>query len=79
MILILNFFYFVAIQFVLSDEFSHLRAEQRQALLHESVGPRVLSAYVEIVFDNTDNRLPVSILLLDTDLFIKHLILTCIL
>lgn len=37
-----NFFY--AIQFVLSDEFSHLRPEQRLALLHEGTGPRVISA-----------------------------------
>uniref|UniRef100_A0A5S6QPM7 Structural maintenance of chromosomes protein n=1 Tax=Trichuris muris TaxID=70415 RepID=A0A5S6QPM7_TRIMR len=51
-----NFFY--AIQFVLSDEFSHLRTEQRQSLLHEGTGPRVLQAYVEIVFDNSDARLP---------------------
>jgi len=49
----------LAIQFVLSDEFSHLRPEQRQALLHEGTGPRVVTAYVEIIFDNTDNRLPV--------------------
>lgn len=51
---------FPAIQFVLSDEFSHLRADQRQALLHEGSGPRVLQAFVEIVFDNSDNRLPAS-------------------
>lgn len=50
-----------AIQFVLSDEFSHLRADQRQALLHEGSGPRVVQAYVEIVFDNSDNRLPVNV------------------
>lgn len=74
-----------AIQFVLSDEFSHLRPEQRLALLHvstvrdagprqtaaletesllllppqEGTGPRVISAFVEIIFDNSDNRLPV--------------------
>ncbi|XP_042143182.1 structural maintenance of chromosomes protein 3 [Ixodes scapularis] len=53
-----NFFY--AIQFVLSDEFSHLRPEQRQALLHEGTGPRAHIAYVEIIFDNADNRLPVD-------------------
>ncbi|KAK5649967.1 hypothetical protein RI129_000996 [Pyrocoelia pectoralis] len=53
-----NFFY--AIQFVLSDEFSHLRPEQRQALLHEGTGPRVVSAYVEIIFDNSDGRVPES-------------------
>uniref|UniRef100_A0AAQ6AIM4 Structural maintenance of chromosomes protein n=1 Tax=Amphiprion ocellaris TaxID=80972 RepID=A0AAQ6AIM4_AMPOC len=48
------------IQFVLSDEFSHLRPEQRLALLHEGTGPRVISAFVEIIFDNSDNRLPVG-------------------
>ncbi|CAG2221323.1 Structural maintenance of chromosomes protein 3 [Mytilus edulis] len=53
-----NFFY--AIQFVLSDEFSHLRPEQRQALLHEGTGPRVISAFVEIIFDNSDNRIPIE-------------------
>lgn len=56
-----NFFF--AIQFVLSDEFTHLRPEQRQALLHEGTGTRVLSAYVEIIFDNSDNRIPVNPLL----------------
>lgn len=54
------FFICTAIQFVLSDEFTHLRPEQRQALLHEGTGARVMSAYVEIIFDNTDNRVPVS-------------------
>ena len=29
-------------------------------LLQEGTGPRVLSAYVELIFDNTDNRIPVS-------------------
>ena len=29
-------------------------------LLHEGTGPRVISAYVEIVFDNTDRRLPIQ-------------------
>lgn len=53
-----NFFY--AIQFVLSDEFTHLRPEQRQALLHEGTGNRVISAYVEIIFDNSDNRVPID-------------------
>jgi len=51
-----NFFY--AIQFVLSDEYSHLRPEQRTGLLHEGSGPKVIQAYVEIIFDNSDNRLP---------------------
>ncbi|EDV20861.1 uncharacterized protein TRIADDRAFT_64300 [Trichoplax adhaerens] len=50
----------IAIQFVLSDEFSHLRPEQRQQLLHEGTGPRVVSAFVEIVFDNSDGRIPIE-------------------
>lgn len=53
-----NFFH--AIRFVLSDLFHNLRAEDRQALLHEGAGHQVLSAFVEIVFDNTDNRVPVD-------------------
>lgn len=64
---------FTAIQFVLSDEFSHLRPEQRQALLHEGTGPRVVTAYVEIIFDNTDNRLPVGLqALVSRVLYIKE-------
>ena len=31
-------------------------------MLHEGTGPRVVTAYVEIIFDNSDNRLPVSII-----------------
>lgn len=58
--MIIYIVFFSAIQFVLSDEFSNLRPEQRHALLHEGTGPRVASAYVEIIFDNRDNRLPVS-------------------
>lgn len=50
--------FFTAIQFVLSDDFSNLRTEQRVSLLHEGTGPRVISAMVELLFDNTDKRLP---------------------
>lgn len=45
---------------MLSDEFTHLRPEQRQNLLHEGVGQRLGSAYVEIIFDNSDNRVPID-------------------
>jgi structural maintenance of chromosome 3 (chondroitin sulfate proteoglycan 6) len=45
---------------VLSDIFTLLRAEERQKLLHEGAGHAVMSAYAEIVFDNSDNRLPVD-------------------
>ena len=34
--------------------------EERQRLLHEGTGARVVSAFVEIIFDNSDHRLPVS-------------------
>lgn len=50
--------FFDAVRFVLSDTFANLRAEDRIALLHEGAGASVLSAYVEIVFDNSDGRLP---------------------
>lgn len=53
-----NFFH--AIRFVISDLFHNLRAEERHALLHEGAGHQVLSAFVEIVFDNSDNRIPVD-------------------
>lgn len=53
-----------AIQFVLSDEFSHLKAEQRQGLIHEGTGDRVTTASVEIVFDNADHRIVAVSLLL---------------
>lgn len=53
-----NFFH--AIRFVISDLFHNLRSEERQALLHEGAGHQVLSAFVEIVFDNSDNRIPVD-------------------
>eukprot|EP00899_Mesostigma_viride_P022420 jgi/Mesvir1/3362/Mv04256-RA.1 len=52
--------FFQAIRFVLSDLFSSLSTEDRQALLHEGAGHAVLSAFVEIVFDNSDNRIPVD-------------------
>ncbi|XBI58586.1 hypothetical protein VPH35_039799 [Triticum aestivum] len=54
-----NFFH--AIRFVLSDMFQNLRCEDRRgALLHEGAGHSVISAFVEILFDNSDNRIPVD-------------------
>lgn len=32
--------------------------EERQALLHEGTGPAVMSAFVEVIFDNSDGRFP---------------------
>lgn len=52
--------FFLAIRFVLGDLFTNLRPEERQQILHEGVGAAVLSASVEIIFDNGDNRLPVD-------------------
>lgn len=52
--------FFNAIHFVLSEKYTHLRAEERQSLLHEGTGRGVMSAFVEITFDNSDNRLPVD-------------------
>eukprot|EP00911_Craspedida_sp_UC1_P000791 UC1_evm2s604 len=53
-----NFFF--AIRFVLSDAFSTLRADERAKFLHEGAGQAVMSAYVEIVFDNSDSRIPLD-------------------
>ena len=52
--------FFKAIQFVLSDEYTNLKEEDRIALLHEGSGPKVMSGFVEIIFDNSDGRLPVE-------------------
>ena len=48
--------FFAAIRFVLSDAYTNMNREERQALLHEGSGSAVMSAYVEIIFDNTDKR-----------------------
>ncbi|CAA15722.1 mitotic/meiotic cohesin complex ATPase subunit Psm3/Smc3 [Schizosaccharomyces pombe] len=50
--------FFAAIRFVLSDAYTHLSREERQALLHEGPGATVMSAYVEVTFANADNRFP---------------------
>ncbi|BGP54977.1 Structural maintenance of chromosomes protein 3 [Rhodotorula sphaerocarpa] len=55
--------FFSAIRFVLSDAYTSLSREERQALLHDSGGAgggATMSAYVEIEFDNTDGRFPTS-------------------
>ncbi|KAJ3807263.1 RecF/RecN/SMC [Lentinula lateritia] len=51
--------FFAAIRFVLSDAYTSMTNEERQSLLHEGVSATTtLSAYVEIVFDNSDQRFP---------------------
>ena len=44
---------------MLGDAYSNMTREERQSLLHEGQGS-VISAFVEILFDNEDNRFPVS-------------------
>jgi structural maintenance of chromosome 3 (chondroitin sulfate proteoglycan 6) len=44
----------------LSDEYTNLKEEDRIGLLHEGSGPKVMSAFVEIIFDNSDGRLPID-------------------
>ncbi|XJO75499.1 hypothetical protein BDV3_006173 [Batrachochytrium dendrobatidis] len=51
-----NFFW--AIRFVLGDAYGNMTREERQALLHARTGPATISAFVQIIFDNTDNRFP---------------------
>eukprot|EP00906_Rhabdomonas_costata_P030282 RCo042806 len=53
-----NFFF--AIQFVLSEKYSSLRSEERREMLHEGAGRAAMSAFVEIVFENSDRRLMVD-------------------
>ncbi|KAF9173849.1 Structural maintenance of chromosomes protein 3 [Mortierella sp. AD011] len=50
--------FFAAIRFVLSDAYTNMGREERQALLHEGSGEATMSAYVEIIFDNSDGRFP---------------------
>ena len=50
--------FFAAIRFVLSDQYTQLGREDRAALLHEGAGSAVMSAYVEVDFDNSDDRFP---------------------
>jgi len=52
--------FFNAILFVLSDQYGVLRADVRKGLLHEGSGTAVVSAFVELIFDNSDSRLPVE-------------------
>ncbi|KAI5361856.1 Putative structural maintenance of chromosomes protein [Septoria linicola] len=52
--------FFAAIRFVLSDKYTQLGREERQGLLHEGTGSAVMSAYVELIFDNSDERIPIG-------------------
>lgn len=50
--------FFAAIRFVLADSYTQMTREERQGLLHEGSGSAVMSAYVEVIFDNADGRFP---------------------
>ncbi|QIW95562.1 hypothetical protein AMS68_001080 [Peltaster fructicola] len=52
--------FFAAIRFVLGDQYTQMGREERNALLHEGTGSAVMSAYVEIIFDNSDDRFPTN-------------------
>ncbi|GKY91390.1 hypothetical protein MPSEU_000111300 [Mayamaea pseudoterrestris] len=49
--------FFDAVQFVLlAPRFANLRQDERQAILHEGSGAAAVNAFVEIIFDNSDQR-----------------------
>ena len=53
--------FFSAIEFLLSEDYTNLTAQERSSMLSQSSsGQRILSAFVEIVFDNTSRRLDVN-------------------
>ncbi|ODV63746.1 cohesin subunit SMC3 [Ascoidea rubescens DSM 1968] len=61
--------FFTAIRFVLSDAYTQMSREERQGLIHEGSGT-VMSAYVEIYFDNSDKRFPLD----ETEVVIRRTI-----
>lgn len=50
--------FFTAVRFVLGDVLSTTHRDERAKLIHEGSGSSVMSAYVEIVLDNSDKRIP---------------------
>lgn len=50
--------FFTAVRFVLGDVLSTTHRDERAKLIHEGSGSSVMSAYVEIVLDNSDGRIP---------------------
>ncbi|KAK1070015.1 Structural maintenance of chromosomes protein 3 [Friedmanniomyces endolithicus] len=50
--------FFAAIRFVLNDRYQQMSREERGNLLHEGAGSAVMSAYVEVIFNNDDQRFP---------------------
>ena len=57
--------FFAAIQLAVTDEYRRMKPEKRQELWFNGMGAggqHINPPYVEIVFDNSDRRLPVGIL-----------------
>ena len=48
--------FFAAVRFVLSDDYSSLKREERQGLIHQGTGS-IMSAYVEIVFHDPSDQM----------------------
>ncbi|KAF1849106.1 RecF/RecN/SMC protein [Cucurbitaria berberidis CBS 394.84] len=48
--------FFAAVRFVLGDDDQFISREERTNMLHEGSGSAVMSAYVEVCFDNTEDR-----------------------
>lgn len=42
------------------EQLQHMHKHTSHSFLQEGVGTAIISAYVEIIFDNADNRFPVS-------------------
>lgn len=49
--------FFAAVRFVLSDDYSNLKREERQGLIHQGAGASVMSASVEIVFHDPEHSI----------------------
>ncbi|KAK8814175.1 hypothetical protein WA158_008037 [Blastocystis sp. Blastoise] len=52
--------FFNAIRFVLRNDYVNLDEEERRKLLYEGSGAPTVSAFVEILFDNSDRRFPID-------------------
>lgn len=52
--------FYNAIEFVLLDEFDHLRPSVKKSLLHEGQGVSSPTAFVEIVFSNENRVIPIE-------------------
>ncbi|CUS21123.1 LAQU0S02e06480g1_1 [Lachancea quebecensis] len=51
--------FFAAVRFVLSDDYSNLKREERQGLIHQGTGS-VMSAYVEIIFHDPSGQMMIT-------------------